>query len=619
MQKAIELNGNRAVYRSELLLDSDNASRSASLARIYKDLGFQQLALVEGCKSVNADPTNFSGHRFLSDSYSVLPRHEIARVSELLQSQLLQPVNITPIQPRRGEASLFLISSGGPGMASFNEFNPLFTSDGYTVQLNGIGGQHNTYGGDAIVAGIAGKSAFSVGYSGFNTDGFRTNAFQRDQIFTVFGQYDFTPQTSAQAEYRHRKTELGDTTLRFYEDFFLPTLRMNDETDTARLGFRHAFSPESIVLASVIYQNTKASSAANNLGGAPIEAFSNSVPQRSLSGELAYLFRSPRFNLATGIGYFDVKGRIDSTQDLILPEPPDGPGPISIQSSVNNNVRHLNLYAYGYLKIIDNLTFTVGVSADYVDGDDPALQGKDQWNPKFGVIWNPLLSTTIRAAAFKELKRTLVTDQTLEPTQVAGFNQFYDDVNGASSWRYGVGLDQKLGRDVFAGVEVSKRKIDSPFIDAISNPENLTVVVESLREYLGRGYAFWTPHPWLAFSTQYFYERIESDGLSDVPIDLKTQRVPLGLKFFHPSGFGAGVTGTYVKQNGELNDGTEVSSKFWVLDLALTYRLPNRNGIIAVGGSNLSDKHFNFLDTDPRNPTLQPSRIVFARISLSLP
>ena len=43
------------------------------------------------------------------------------------------------------------------------------------------------------------------------------------------------------------------------------------------------------------------------------------------------------------------------------------------------------------------------------------------------------------------------------------------------------------------------------------------------------------------------------------------------------------------------------------------------NGIIAVGGSNLSDKHFNFLDTDPRNPTLQPSRIVFARISLSLP
>ena len=126
MQQAIELNDNRAVYRSRLLLDADLAARSASLGRIYSDLGFQQLALVEGWKSVNTDPRNFSAHRFLADSYSVLPRHEIARVSELLQSQLLQPINITPIQPRLAESNLFLISAGGPGALSFNEFNPHF-------------------------------------------------------------------------------------------------------------------------------------------------------------------------------------------------------------------------------------------------------------------------------------------------------------------------------------------------------------------------------------------------------------------------------------------------------------------------------------------------------------
>ena len=59
MEKAIELNDNRAVYRSRQLLDSDLAARSASLGRIYSDLGFQQLALVEGWKSVNADPEQF--------------------------------------------------------------------------------------------------------------------------------------------------------------------------------------------------------------------------------------------------------------------------------------------------------------------------------------------------------------------------------------------------------------------------------------------------------------------------------------------------------------------------------------------------------------------------------
>jgi len=57
-EKAKELNDNRAVYRSKLLLDSDLAARSAATARIYNDLGFGQLGLVEGYNAVNADPTN---------------------------------------------------------------------------------------------------------------------------------------------------------------------------------------------------------------------------------------------------------------------------------------------------------------------------------------------------------------------------------------------------------------------------------------------------------------------------------------------------------------------------------------------------------------------------------
>ena len=152
MQRAIELNDNRVVYRSRLSLDSDLAARSASLARVYTDLGFQPLALVEGWKSVNTDPTNYSAHRFLADSYSALPRHEIARVSELLQSQLLQPINTTPIQPHLAESNLFLISAGGPGALSFNEFNPIFNRNGLTFQTSGLIGEHSTYGGEGILS-----------------------------------------------------------------------------------------------------------------------------------------------------------------------------------------------------------------------------------------------------------------------------------------------------------------------------------------------------------------------------------------------------------------------------------------------------------------------------------
>ena len=222
MQKAIELNDNRVVYRSRLSLDSDLAARSASLARVYTDLGFQQLALVEGWKSVNTDPTNYSAHRFLADSYSALPRHEIARVSELLQSQLLQPINTTPIQPHLAESNLFLISARGPGALSFNEFNPIFNRNGLTFQTSGLIGEHSTYGGEGVVSGIYQKTSFSVGGFHFTTDGFRENADQRDEIANVFVQQEVSPNTSIQAEYRYRDVEHGDVQQRFFPEDILP-------------------------------------------------------------------------------------------------------------------------------------------------------------------------------------------------------------------------------------------------------------------------------------------------------------------------------------------------------------------------------------------------------------
>jgi hypothetical protein len=146
MQQAIELNGNRAVYRSKQALDSDLAARSSAVGRIYNDLGFGQRALVEGWKSLNADQRDYSAHRFLADTYQNLPRHEAARTSELLQSQLLQPLNITPVQPSLGEQNLLILSGSGPSQPSFNEFNPVFQRDRFALQASGVAGSFNTFG-----------------------------------------------------------------------------------------------------------------------------------------------------------------------------------------------------------------------------------------------------------------------------------------------------------------------------------------------------------------------------------------------------------------------------------------------------------------------------------------
>ena len=101
LDKSIELNDNRAVYRSRLLLDSDRAARGASLSRIYQDLDFLNTGVREATNSLTLDPTNPSAHRFLADIYAGTRRTEVSRVSELLQSQLLQDAQHHPCRSRR--------------------------------------------------------------------------------------------------------------------------------------------------------------------------------------------------------------------------------------------------------------------------------------------------------------------------------------------------------------------------------------------------------------------------------------------------------------------------------------------------------------------------------------
>ncbi len=76
LETSIKLNDNRAPYRSRLLLDQDRATRGVSVARIYDDLGFEQLGVNEAAQSLALDPANSAAHLFLSDLYTGKPRLE---------------------------------------------------------------------------------------------------------------------------------------------------------------------------------------------------------------------------------------------------------------------------------------------------------------------------------------------------------------------------------------------------------------------------------------------------------------------------------------------------------------------------------------------------------------
>lgn len=610
MQQAIALNDNRAVYRSRLLLDSDLAARSASQARVYSDLGFEQLALVEGWKSVNVDPTNFSAHRLLADSYVGEPRHEIARVSELLQSQLLQPLSVTPVSPQLSESNLFLIGAGGPGSLGFNEFNRLFSSDGLRLQTDGLLGEDGTHGADAVVSGIWQHLSFSFGGFHYHTDGFRDNSDQSDDMTNAFVQAELSPETSIQAEYRYRDDEQGDVQQRFFKEDILNNLRNLENKEVFRVGGRHDLAENSVVLVSLTYQDAKTDQRINDFPF-PSALFSAHIPETAAGAEVQHLYRSERINLQTGGGLIDVNGRMDLAFRF-----PDAPSSLS---STGTDLRHSNGYSYADIALARHLKVILGLSYDAIIGDE---QDKDQLNPKLGLIWNPLPDTTLRAAAFRVLKRTLITNQTLEPTQVAGFNQFYDDANLTEAWTYGAAIDQKLSPKLFAGLEASARDLQVPFTDVsdLGVPVNRAI---GWQEYTGRAYLFWTPAESIALRTEYIAEHYARDKVIG-PRELTTQRIPLGVRYFHPSGWGAFATATYWQQDGAfagfLAPGVRSGNdRFWLLDAGISWRLPARRGLVSLSAVNLTNEDFRFFEVDTNNTTIVPERAVVARFSLSFP
>ncbi len=576
MQKAKELNDNRAVYRSRLLLDDDLAARSASLGRIYNDLGFQQLGLVAGWRSVNTDPSNYSAHRLLADNYAALPRHEIARVSELLQSQLLQPINITPVQPNLAERNLLILEGSGPSNASFNEFNPLFTRNRLTLQASGVFASNDTLGDEVTHSGVWNKFSYSLGQYHLETDGFRENNDLEQDVYNVFAQASLSPKLSVQTEFRHSDIEHGDLNLGLGQPNRI--FRRNKHTNTFRIGGHYALAPHSDFISSIIYQNEK-----EKQEFAP--GITSKVDSEGYIAELQYTYHVPRFDIIMGNGYYEVDNDITSFDEYVT--------------------RHKNGYVYSHIRFPNQVTWLVGVSYDSLD-NGPFGKFR-QTNPKLGIIWDVTSNTTLRLAAFRTLKRALLTDQTIEPTQVAGFNQFFDDLNGTESKRYGIALDQKFMSNLYGGLEASKRELKIPVFRG--RPPT-----QDWEEKLYRAYLNWTPDPRVALSVTYELEDFEAEGGTNN----NTHLVTGGLKYFHPYGLFSNLGITYVNQDVD----TMSDDQFVLLDAGIGYRLPRRNGIIMLGVKNLLDKDFNFQGLGFRTrqeegPPFIPDRTISAQITLS--
>lgn len=214
-----------------------------------------------------------------------------------------------------------------------------------------------------------------------------------------------------------------------------------------------------------------------------------------------------------------------------------------------------------------------------------------------------------------------MANRTIQPTQVAGFNQFFDDENGTDAWRYAAALDATFAENLRGGAEASMRNRSEPFFSLGRSRTNW----EDRDEYLYRGYIYWTLSEDCAASFEVSFDIFDSKSIaSNLPTQVETLSVPLSIRYFNPLGFFGALGCTPIRQYVARPRGSEGTDTFTVVDATIGYRLPQRVGLVSLEVDNLFDTKMKFQDDSFREFTEQkrpgrivPDRVVIARATLN--
>jgi len=377
-------------------------------------------------------------------------------------------------------------------------------------------------------------------------------------------------------------------------------VRVKDDQSLYRVGGKLDIAPGQSIVLSSIYQTRDISLFTIDVGqGVTFDIWSSAM-------EAQYSLVEPGFNLIAGAGH--LRG--------FLAQPETG---FSVDSYFSN------AYVYALVKPQNSgLKLSFGASMDTLD--ENALH-RSELCPKLGLIWNPIASTTIRAASIKTLKRPLVGNQTIEPTQIAGFDQFFEDVDGAVSWLYGVGVDQRLG-SIHVGLQASQRDIHVPLV----LPDSTIDIY--WKERAGTAYVYWPIAsdrqrlllPSWSFAAllgyeQEYYQRPADFSGNEGFVSLKSQLFPITLTAFPDSSISLRLGTSYVRQKGVLQVASfttafPVDRDFWITNFEASYLISARRGSVTVGVQNLFNRHFQFEETDVGVTRFSPGRFIFARLTI---
>ncbi len=667
LEKSEEMNDNRSVYRSQLLLDQDQAVRSANLGAMYRDAGMSEVAAREASRAVNYDYGNYSAHLFLANSYLGLSdpnminlRYETPAESEYLLANLLAPVSAGAISPAISQQEYSrLFERDRFGVVSSTEY----LSRGDWTQS---GGQYGTY------------ENFSYDLEAFyrSDPGQRSNNdIEQRQLSLAFKQ-QLTPQDSVYLQVQQYEAKSGDLAQYYTPNMASPSVRFNEQQEPiVGLGYHHEWSPG---VHTLFFATRLADTfSLTNQTQPTLVAFRPDVDPISMPGvtmltgvqgitihenlvnkleiysaELQQIWQQPSHNTILGMraqyGHFDTANlqNLPSTYGALFPNPPAP----AAQQDITSLFRRISFYGYHQWEITDSLELIGGLAYDRITFPENFRTApisanertEDEVSPKAGLIWRPAPNTVARFAYTRSLAgASLDQSYQLEPSQVAGFVQSFrslipESVAGASVGArfetYGISLEQKFHTGTYLGI--SGELLNSAVHRTVGTfdvlPDQLDFAIPSgLREHLDyqeRSLLFSANQlvnkAWSFGAGYRISQAVLKDNFVDVPDGLifdnfqprqhlegVLHHVSLFAIYNHPCGFfGEGEAHWYAQQNQGYTP-KEPGDDFWQFNAFAGYRFPRRKAEIAVGLLNITDQDYrlnplNVYNELPRTRTL---------------
>jgi tetratricopeptide (TPR) repeat protein len=588
LTRSIELNNNRAVYRSRFLLDEDRGTRNVNLAAAYNRLYLSEWGNYEALKSQMADPANGSTHIFLAGTFLNLRGRTQAAGSEQLVARMLLPVNANSFN-------------------SFNDYTTLFEAPQARFTFQGQFNNFNGRAGTLIASGGASRFAYGVVGSYSTTDGFRP-VNDDSSSFDGVAQFKLalTPHSDMMFLYSHGQQNSGDVApvlIGFENNEYR---RQFTRRHRGEIGYHRQFRPGSDIM--VYFSGEKLDSVSDddhyfpNLFGAGLQGGLRSATRNpDLDLQVSHIFKIGPLALRYGLDIFEGRARDRRTIPCCLPQfDTDFGETIEVQ-----DVKFRNAYLHADYTLHPRLVVTGALHYDWSNKDNfdkaPELPPNpiSKWSPQAGIFYTPFDATTLRFAYIQSVQTE--TRERLAPTNIQGFVIAQNDPTLSQNTSYSFGWDQRFFRSSFFRGTAFYRDRSTP---VLAEGDNGFVPSTTLNHFHGAD-VVWNQLLGDRLSLVPEYSLTRNEDVTSIRHEHDTS---LKLFYISPRRYWFGVTENYIRQGGLLGT-TRVRANFATTDFGASYELPRKRGLISFSVINLFDHRFAILvdpfALDPRVPRRQ--------------